>query len=326
MIILAGAGTTGRVIARDLAAKGEEFVFADNDESKWGSVMEGVPVFSPAHAKESFPDATWIASVVRPERHEIIAQIAAMGVKSVPMWDFVPKRYNLPPKNVCDFIYPLLYDKKSIRFWDDQILFRSDPEHHVQIPQSNIDHIYFEDFITPREDEHYVDCGAADGDTIRDFLKWSPKYKMISAFEPDDANFEKLCAAAPGTDRYHAAVSDYTGYGAFTATGDYSSSLNRDGKGTVVVKSLDTALFEPPTFIKMDIEGSELEALWGARRILKEYKPVLAVCAYHEAEHLWEIPLLIHALQPEYEFFLRRYAESTFETVWYAVPAERVRR
>jgi hypothetical protein len=74
----------------------------------------------------------------------------------------------------------------------------------------------------------------------------------------------------------------------------------------------------------MDIEGAELEALWGARRILEENSPVLAICAYHTSDHLWQIPLLIHAIQPDYRLFFRRYAEGAFEIVWYAVPPERV--
>jgi hypothetical protein len=40
---------------------------------------------------------------------------------------------------------------------------------------------------------------------------------------------------------------------------------------------------------------------------------------------LWEIPLLIHAIQPAYSLRLRRYAEGAFELVWYAVPPERIR-
>jgi hypothetical protein len=76
----------------------------------------------------------------------------------------------------------------------------------------------------------------------------------------------------------------------------------------------------------MDIEGYEKEALWGSRRILAEAKPVLAVCAYHKSEDLWQIPLLIHALQPEYQMFLRRYAEGAYELIWYAVPTNRILR
>ena len=75
----------------------------------------------------------------------------------------------------------------------------------------------------------------------------------------------------------------------------------------------------------MDIEGAELEALWGARKLLKQHSPVLAICAYHTSDHLWQIPLLIHAINPTYKLFFRRYAEGAFELVWYAVPPERVK-
>jgi hypothetical protein len=124
-------------------------------------------------------------------------------------------------------------------------------------------------------------------------------------------------------------VSDYNGSTRFIVTGDYSAHLSYDSSGVgsmIAVEKLDDLrLNPPPTFIKMDIEGSELEALWGARRILKEDKPVLAICAYHTADHLWQIPLLIHAIQPEYKLFLRRYRPGTWELVWYAVPPERIR-
>jgi hypothetical protein len=76
--------------------------------------------------------------------------------------------------------------------------------------------------------------------------------------------------------------------------------------------------------MKFDIEGAEIEALRGARKILTADSPVLAVCAYHKSEHLYEIPLLIHAIQPDYRLFLRRYAEGAFELVWYAVPPNRL--
>lgn len=333
MIVLFGAGTTGRVIARDLNAKGTPALcFADNNDVKWGQLMEGIPVMSPTHAQMEFPDATWIASVVRPERVEIMAQIAEMGVKTVPMWELLPKRYNLPPAQARETVEDLLTDQASWNFWLDQLAFRSHPESYKQIPQSNIDDIYFETFISKREDERYVDCGAADGDTIKDFIKRWSKWNSIIAFEPDPDNFNKMCRVGDpeGKGRItHCgfAISDHDGYMNFTATGDYSSHLGGEHTGSKVrVCNLDHVLGDiVPTFIKMDIEGSELEALWGARRILKDHKPVLAICAYHEAEHIWEIPMLIHALQPEYKLFLRRYADSTFETVWYAVPPERVR-
>jgi hypothetical protein len=96
----------------------------------------------------------------------------------------------------------------------------------------------------------------------------------------------------------------------------------------VPVVKLDTYFpsCEPvPTYIKADIEGSEIDMLWGAKRILNEHRPALAICAYHESDHFWKIPLLVHAIQPEYRAYFRRYAEGSFEIVWYFVPHERVR-
>jgi hypothetical protein len=74
----------------------------------------------------------------------------------------------------------------------------------------------------------------------------------------------------------------------------------------------------------MDIEGFEEEAIWGARRLIKEHSPVLAICAYHNSDQIWRVPLLVKAINPDYQCLLRRYAEATYEIVWYFVPKARV--
>lgn len=73
------------------------------------------------------------------------------------------------------------------------------------------------------------------------------------------------------------------------------------------------------TLIKMDIEGAEQEALLGAKRIISEYQPKLAICIYHRIEDLWEIPLLIKELNPEYHLYIRNYEDRLDEIVCYAV-------
>jgi hypothetical protein len=74
----------------------------------------------------------------------------------------------------------------------------------------------------------------------------------------------------------------------------------------------------------MDIEGSEPEALRGSAQLLRQHRPVLAVCTYHRSEHLWEIPNLIRTICPDYMIFLRRYAEESWEGVCYAIPPDRL--
>ena len=97
-----------------------------------------------------------------------------------------------------------------------------------------------------------------------------------------------------------------------------------DAKGHVV--RLDDAIGKARvTFLKMDIEGAELKALEGSRQTILDNKPKLAICVYHHIKDLWEIPLFIKTLIPEYRIFLRHHTKLEYETVCYALlPAEAI--
>ena len=83
---------------------------------------------------------------------------------------------------------------------------------------------------------------------------------------------------------------------------------------------------EHPTFIKMDIEGAEPDALRGARATIARHRPILAVCVYHLQDHLWSIPLTLREMCGEYDFVLRPHNEEGWDLVCYGVPRERSRR
>jgi len=86
---------------------------------------------------------------------------------------------------------------------------------------------------------------------------------------------------------------------------------------------LDTTLAGlEPNFIKMDIEGAEQEAIKGAINIIKKHTPVLAICLYHKPKDLWEIPLLINNINPNYDMYIRVYGHLQVETVLYCVPKD----
>ena len=78
------------------------------------------------------------------------------------------------------------------------------------------------------------------------------------------------------------------------------------------------------TFIKMDIEGAELDALEGASDIIKNNSPVLAVSVYHQIDHLWRILSLINDIKDDYAFFFRPHAAGGWDYILYAVPQNRL--
>jgi len=338
-IVLYGAGACGGYALRHLRAKGiEPLAIVDSNSAKWGTAMpkstlrdgiEGIEIISPEVAKVLYPDAEWVACAIsRPAAPEIRAQLKAMGVKTKPLWEVLPVCHGpMPNRAFNTLMHQVCADEASRTELCDQLDFRIAPDYDDQDDPSDIKDIYFPDFITHLDDEHFVDCGAADGDTIREFRSRWPKFDRISAFEPDVANYEKMCEDADHlVTPFNNAVGDCIADVAFAANGDYSSHIGANGSEIVRCVTLGAIFFDyPPTYIKMDIEGAELEALWGARRILREHSPVLAVCAYHTSDHLWQIPLLIHAIQPDYRLYFRRYGEGAFELIWYAVPPERVK-
>ena len=73
-----------------------------------------------------------------------------------------------------------------------------------------------------------------------------------------------------------------------------------------------------PTYIKMDIEGAEMEALLGAQGNIKNNKPKLAICLYHKPEDIIEIPHIILSINPDYKLAIRHYTTCNWETVLYA--------
>lgn len=72
------------------------------------------------------------------------------------------------------------------------------------------------------------------------------------------------------------------------------------------------------TYIKMNIEGSELQALKGAEETIKSYQPKLAIAGYHKTWDLWKVPLLIYEMNNKYRFYLRSYMNN-LSLIYYAM-------
>jgi FkbM family methyltransferase len=185
---------------------------------------------------------------------------------------------------------------------------------------------YFPDFLPLMESEIFVDCGAFDGDTIARFReKTHDRYEKIYAFECDKSNLKKLHEniAIPCLKKIaiiEKGVFSSPGHLSFIANGTMDSRIDAAGVDHIEVDSIDNVTQgERVSFIKMDVEGVELEALRGAQNTIRQYKPRLAVCVYHKREDLVTIPQYILSLREDYKLYLRHYGNFTSELVLYAI-------
>ncbi|MBI5615224.1 MAG: FkbM family methyltransferase [Gammaproteobacteria bacterium] len=172
-------------------------------------------------------------------------------------------------------------------------------------------------------DEVYVDGGSFDGDSVRLFIEHvGGKFSRALAFEPDPATFERLCASfanEPRVQTHNCGLHRQQGELRFDNDSTRGAIFSDTGSVVVPVVGLDEVLAgQRVSFIKMNIEGSELEALRGAALSIASFRPKLAISAYHRPSDLWQIPELVRSLHADYHLYLRQHDGGVIETVLYA--------
>jgi hypothetical protein len=79
-------------------------------------------------------------------------------------------------------------------------------------------------------------------------------------------------------------------------------------KNIIPVDTIDNICGDDPvTYIKMDVEGAEKEALNGGRIVISKYHPKILAAAYHYDADIFLLPLLLWQLVPEYKVYLRKH-------------------
>jgi FkbM family methyltransferase len=357
-IVLMGAGGLGRRTLAGLRRHGvEPLAFADNAVGRQGMIVDGVRVLSPTEAAHEFgPRAAFVVTIWganSPHRfahsREQLRQLGCEVVCPFPLlfWKYAE---GLLPFYLQDLPSRLIEERadvgRALDLWEDdrsraeyvaQVRLRLHADfdglsHPVEHPQ------YFpDDLFVWSAGEWIVDGGAYDGDSVRMISqKYGERFGHILAIEPDPANFAKLQsvvaelppAARAKVDCRQNALASKPGTLHLDATGTAASVTHAaPSVGTIAVsaKTIDALVNgSTPTFIKLDIEGFEVDALEGARKTIERHAPVLAICVYHRQNHLWKIPLLLHQWRPEYAFFLRPHNEEGWDLVCYGVPRRRL--
>jgi FkbM family methyltransferase len=354
-IVLWGAGRLGRKTLAGLRQLGvEPLLFCDSNPALWGRDVDGIAVVSPEDAAGRHgSDATFVITIWGPHDRETMAdrcqRLSDLGCATVvpfaPLfWQypdvfgsyyaFQPPHRTIEQADDIRRAFNLWADEASRAEFVTQVEWRLHGDFGVL--SSPVAHeIYFpEDLVDLQPGELFVDCGAYDGDTIRSLLARPALSEVgIVAFEPDPATFQQLeayrDALAPEIRRrfelHQAAVGAVPSQLAFDPAGNEASSIG-SGSLTVDCVTVDDALTgRTPTYLKMDIEGWEPEALAGARRTIASARPVLAICVYHEFDHPWRIPLAIASMSEQYRYYLRPHHLQAWDLVCYGVPAGRLK-
>lgn len=316
-------------------------IFDCDIQKKGKKILECVPIIYPYDFLGKFDsektlviiNTTYFKEI---EQGEILNLIFSMGIKKFyELTEYEKKEINVKPHPWADIgrieyyrehikeledIYDLLYDKKSketmLEFIRTYIEFGT---YRLKQCSGNLKYFYGQDCNGLREEiyvhlgeEVWLNCGSNIGDNIFWYFANGLTAKCIYAYEADKKIYERLIK------NLNYLPSNYVDK-VYAVNEFINNRTNWDFLKTNKV-----------TLINADIEGGELELLKNMKNIISYARPVLAICVYHKAEDLVEIPKYIKKIVNNYFFVLRKYESNvenirrTSELVLYAVPKERM--
>lgn len=343
-IVLCGAGSTCDFNLRYFRNLGiYPAAFADNSQHRQGAFVDDLPILSFEKIKEQFPGAYYYIttqmyySII----HEQLVNggvsedyISRFDIVCQLQWEEGCSSWYADNKAAIEKINELLSDKLSKKVLRNRLEFLKTRDRHLMSAIRSEKQYFDSDLIDFTKVQTFVDCGMYTGDTIEDYIKVTGgNYKHIYGFEPDKAILEN---AKQNLSKY--ADIDFICKG----TSDKNETV-KVSSGLGVMQSIENGIFDPAKInksfeictlddwshpynenidlIKMDIEGAELDSLHGAKKLIQNKLPALAVCVYHKIDDIIKIPQYIYELCGDrYAFYFRHYSDNQTETVCYMIP------
>lgn len=314
-LVLYGMGLGAEKIMSELEQRGMRAndIFA-SDEFVRGHSFKGYKVLRYSEVCEKYKDFNVVLCFAS-RIDEVIDRIAEIDGEHTVFAPDVPvaggglftREYIAENEEKFERAYSLLADEESKRVYKDILNFKVSGKIKYLLSSFCDKSKVYSDILNLNENEEIIDLGAYDGDTIREFTAATGgKYKHITALEPDKKSYKKLLKNTDGMKNIstlNMGVWSKRDTLIFDAEAGRNSKLSAEGV-SVEVTDIDS-LNIVPTFIKMDIEGSEMKALEGAEKTIKKYLPKLYICAYHRNEDLFALPLKIKELSEKYKIYFR---------------------
>lgn len=286
--------------------------------------FRGMKVMSYTDARAKFGDDTVILCAFGSTRSEVLDFLGLLNerhtlyIPDVPLFcddlnsELFTREYLLANRAEIEECAGLWEDEESAKLYSELLAYRlsGKPEYLSRT----------EDFETsvrsllPADIRRVIDGGAFTGDTARIFLSVFGDVREIICAEPDPRTFRKLSAyaeAEPRVRAVNAALGNTAGECEFSSSSGRSSARelqNRRSKAVrvpvVTADSLSSG--EGKLLIKLDVEGSEAQALEGARYAVSEEKAALSVALYHRTADIFRLPLAVRDMRRDLRFGLRR--------------------
>lgn len=307
------------------------FAYADNNEVKWNTTINGIEVLSPSEV-EKISDVLVLITSPQPNVIRMVGnQLDEMNV----CWMHVDEYILCKHKDEVLKCFDLLEDARSKAVYAEIIKCHLEGRYPDWEFVDKNQYYSFGDFSDYNPNEIFVDCGAFVGDSLERYI-WEKDgiFKKIYAFEPDEKNVEAMNYRIQRLKKewnlsnnkiqvYPYGLSDsssVTYISRYDSNNGFGSKIVQQKSENVDecrVVSLDDVLDEGCSFIKADIESYEYKMILGAKETIKKYRPKMAICIYHNCVDLYSIMLLIKEINKNYKFAVRHYTHMLSETVLY---------
>ena len=322
-VVMYGMGNGADKILRVCDAKGITVAdFFASDGFVRGHSFHGKTVLSYSDVKEKYGAENIIVLLsFASSLHDVIDNILRIASEcelyapDVPVFgdNLFDMGFYLSNKEKINEVYSILADEESRQIFEKVIEYkltgRIPPLEEAVREKEEV----YRNLICAENVKSAADLGAYNGDTVRELAEYSPSLERVYAFEPDRRNYKKLSLYAEAEERFSVDALNFAAWSEdtileFDAGGNRNSNISHTGKVVEIgAKKLDEVVSDKIDYIKYDVEGSEREAIFGSLETIKKYSPALLVSVYHRSEDIFELPLLIKELVPNYRLYLRRY-------------------
>jgi FkbM family methyltransferase len=319
------------------------------DEIRDNDVWAGIDVRAPHDVPDKLKAEALIAvSIVTSPVTPILNELQDKGWRrAVPFYDVAESFRSTHPLSNGWFAGPLLAEDLTgiaevLDAWDDD-LSRS---HHLMFlawrlarQEWRFDGTVIDNsnrFFVPEVlaalagDELFVDGGAHHGGVSQAFLGSTGAASRIVAFEPDGANADQYAAwvqslsddVKPRIELRREALDASARWRCFHSGLGFMSQFAQTGSTNILTKTLDAEGLESG-FIKLHLEGGELDALRGGLACITQNRPVIATTVYHNEDGLWHTARWMRTNLDEYSLLMRNHSWCGTGAVIYAIPNER---